>query len=496
MVEDEPVAEPAGGESPNRDFDPRALDRSVVAMPLLHRMDQSGGGASVEPLPIVIDLNLDFPGGRARARQRVESLFAQVTVQPGGPVSATQGMRTAGQYLVTSLTPSQIQRLVSLDREPPGTPAIFHVWPDFEVRALLDHSIATVKADAAQTAFRAYGEDITWAVLDTGVDRTHRHFQAYSNLEGPLEHRDFTGLGAADQDVNGHGTHVAGIIAGYAAGSTARPLRAVRYERDEKGDAVQRELSPPSISGIAPRCSIVSYRVLDQDGSGRTSAILDALQAVMEVNEEGRRLKIHGVNLSLGYGFDPEWFACGQSPLCVEVDRLVRSGVPVVVAAGNTGYALSTDALQKRALAAGRPLSINDPGNSDLAITVGSTHRDMPHVYGVSYFSSKGPTGDGRAKPDLVAPGERILSAAAGAMLAEARGSSRRRIDYVESSGTSMAAPHVSGVVAAFLSIRREFIGQPDKVKQLLCDTATDLGRTRDFQGHGLVDAMRVIQSV
>ena len=64
---------------------------------------------------------------------------------------------------------------------------------------------------------------------------------------------------------------------------------------------------------------------------------------------------------------------------------------------------------------AGRPrLTINDPGNAELAITVGSTHRDMPHIYGVSYFSSKGPTGDGRIKPDLVAPGEKIISCAVG----------------------------------------------------------------------------------
>ena len=64
-------------------------------------------------------------------------------------------------------------------------------------------------------------------------------------------------------------------------------------------------------------------------------------------------------------------------------------------------------------------LTINDPGNADLAITVGSTHRDMPHVYGVSYFSSKGPTGDGRLKPDLVAPGEKIISCAAGTLKQE-----------------------------------------------------------------------------
>ena len=73
----------------------------------------------------------------------------------------------------------------------------------------------------------------------------------------------------------------------------------------------------------------------------------------------------------------------------------------------------------------GFAMTINDPGNAALPITVGSTHRDMPHTYGVSYFSSKGPTGDGRAKPDLIAPGERITSCAAGRALADAGGSPR-----------------------------------------------------------------------
>ena len=71
-----------------------------------------------------------------------------------------------------------------------------------------------------------------------------------------------------------------------------------------------------------------------------------------------------------------------------------------------------------------------------------------------------------------------------------------RTVRYVEESGTSMAAPHVSGVIAAFLSIRREFIGNPEKVKEIFTSTATDLGRVRDFQGHGLIDAIRAIQSV
>ena len=67
---------------------------------------------------------------------------------------------------------------------------------------------------------------------------------------------------------------------------------------------------------------------------------------------------------------------------------------------------------------------------------------------------------------------------------------------YVEDSGTSMAAPHVSGAVANLLSIRREFIGRPDDVKQIFCESATSLGRERYFQGHGLVDLMRAIQSI
>jgi serine protease AprX len=67
---------------------------------------------------------------------------------------------------------------------------------------------------------------------------------------------------------------------------------------------------------------------------------------------------------------------------------------------------------------------------------------------------------------------------------------------YVEDSGTSMAAPHVSGAVANFLSIRREFIGRPDEVKRIFCESATSLGRERYFEGHGLVDLMRAIQSI
>ncbi|HEX2164558.1 MAG TPA: S8 family serine peptidase, partial [Thermoanaerobaculia bacterium] len=251
-----------------------------------------------------------------------------------------------------------------------------------------------------------------------------------------------------------------------------------------------------AIAGMAPKAKLLSLKVLDANGQGATSNLLAAIAYVQNVNSNGRNVVVHGVNMSLGYPFDPEWFACGQSPLCVEVDRLVRSGVVVVVAAGNTGYGFTQVRGRSSLVASGLDLTINDPGNAALAITVGATHRDSPHVYGVSYFSSKGPTGDGRLKPDLLGPGERIVSCAAGRPGAEAAQQAGGPVHYREDSGTSMAAPHVSGAIAAFLSVREEFVGQPEEVKRIFLDAATDLGRDRYFQGRGVVDVIRALQSV
>jgi Subtilase family len=136
------------------------------------------------------------------------------------------------------------------------------------------------------------------------------------------------------------------------------------------------------------------------------------------------------------------------------------------------------------------------PAEAKRRAAVKSTHRDMPYMYGVSYFSSKGPTGDGRCKPDLLAPGEKIVSCAAPKCKLVKDEADSKECNYFETSGTSMAEPHVSGAIAAFLSIRKEFIGEPERVKKIFTSTATDLGRDRYFQGSGLVDLMRAIQSV
>src|SRR5688572_16642313 len=504
-------------------FEPENLDRTVIAIPLLKILEkenqdrQANPRLPLKPHKVIIDLNLSFPEGRQKAREWVLEASRRVIKQVGK--SKTQKIdeeksQHSTQYLFGQLEGDVIRALVRLDAKenagrtikgkPPAavTRAIYHMWPDFPIRVLTNKSIKTVKADAARASFSAFGQGIVWAVMDSGIDQDHPHFKLHGNLtlESPLTHMDFTGQGITKKDPNGHGTHVAGIIAGEIDDSVPvkgrkKVHRAFVRNRDEHGDISFREMKIKNISGMAPKCKILSLRVLDEDGAGDVSSLIAAISKIQEINGHGRPpLLIQGVNISVGNDFEPEWFACGQSPLCVEVNRLVKAGVVVVVAAGNSGYG-SLQSEFTGVFSAGMALTINDPGNADGAITVGSTHKEMPHIYGVSYFSSKGPTGDGRAKPDLVAPGEKIISCAAGAT----REDIKEKVgdcDYVEDSGTSMAAPHVSGVIAAFLSIRREFIGQPEKVKEIFLSTATDLDREKYFQGHGLVDLMRAIQSV
>ena len=521
-------------------FTPENLDKTVIAIPLLNTLKEEEVRRKRNPRlkpevhPVIIDLNLEFPGGREGARDWVINatnviLKAKGTLKDRGLGINYTKSAYSEQYLFARLEARAIRDLVKQDSkekgeftESPtgmgvGPRAIYHIWPDFKLKPFISRSLSTVKADAARISFSAFGEDIVWAVLDSGIEGDHPHFKLHNNLKlrAPLKHEDFTvldGEGEPLADVFGHGTHVAGIIAGEMPApkeSENSEIFAYSRQRDENGDITYQRQRMTDISGMAPKCKLVSFKVLDDEGAGETSSLIAAISRIQRINGHGRRILVHGVNLSLGYQFEPEWFACGQSPLCVEVDRLVRSGVVVVVAAGNSGYGQVQSEFYGHQ-PAGLDMTIDDPGNAELAITVGATHRDAPHIYGVSYFSSKGPTGDGRAKPDIVAPGEKILSCAAGdarkdikkeirsQLKAEKKAQVKNgiRCDYLEESGTSMATPHVSGVIAAFLSVRREFIGKPDRVKEIFLSTATDLKREKYFQGNGLVDLMRAIQSV
>ena len=589
------------------------LRPTLVAEPLRSRLNADPTARH----HVIIDLNTRYPGGVEAARQRVRDNLLQIA-----PHSMERNLPGAqNPYVFAELSGNEIDQLMKLDFDqsrtaqaqlplekrrpdasvPRESRAIFKIWESAQIRPLTTVSIRTVKADAAQSAFAATGEGIVWAVLDSGINE-HSHFRKYQNLDldAPLVHRSF--VTAPDgrpldalTDGFGHGTHVAGIIAG-ALDDAFEERRVAQQSAlagggrkfvaqqsvDETGKQTEYHLVPlRRICGMAPMCKLLSLRVLDDSGSGDVTAVINALEWIMQLNGDGSKPLVHGVNLSAGYLPDPENYGSGQSPICRQVNRAVRSGLVVVVAAGNFGYATYQSVQASNRLVgwdAGAFASVADPGNADLAITVGSTHREEPHRYGVSYFSSKGPTSDGRLKPDVVAPGERIISCAAGA----AKEETRRRMqsgaveaaavavasaaaaesapgaaspagpaaaaavgsaaaaesapaavspagaaagaltpaaaspggplaaaasdatpppavpdfDYIEDSGTSMAAPHVSGVIAAFMSIRREFIGEPEAISKLVVSSAMDLKREPRLQGAGLVDLFKMLQSV
>lgn len=438
----------------------------------------------------------------------------------------------------------------------------------------ISKSIPAVKADAATTLFKVDCSDISWAIIDSGIDGTHPcfldkngksrvkrsfDFKNYRkivtlsnsrpairerNIKALLEDNDVllrplkTGDQAEDEKrlrearddlerlaedarkrgpvhwelvekyveikpgtrpATNHGTHVAGIIG--ASASKQRVEEGVaRWAREQTGgdeekkkaaaekaiNTLRSRPNPDSADGMCPDISLYDFRVLGTSIQDAEFAIIAALQFIRYLNDRDIFLAIHGANLSLSIPHDVRNFACGRTPICDECEQLVSSGVVVVAAAGNHGYKSfeTTEGFYDSYAA----FSITDPGNADRVITVGATHRFWPHTYGVSFFSSRGPTGDGRAKPDLVAPGERIH--------APVPGNPELGGNWGELDGTSMAAPHVSGAAAMLMARYQELIGQPDRIKRILCESATDLGRERSFQGHGMLDVLRAFQSI
>jgi serine protease AprX len=307
----------------------------------------------------------------------------------------------------------------------------------------------------------------------------------------------FVQINPGTKPPSNHGTHVAGIIgaskdaaieAKKKARETTRKTAAVvsgnpsdqDASRKSDNDLDSEDENTDFADGMCPDIGLYDFRVLAPNSPDTEFAIIAVLQYIRHVNERNSFITIHGVNLSLSIPHDVRNFACGRTPVCNECERLIGSGVVVVAAAGNHGY--QSFETNEGAYEGYVAFSVTDPGNADGVITVGATHRFWPHTYGISFFSSRGPTGDGRPKPDLVAPGERIR-----APLPDN--------EWGDLDGTSMAAPHVSGAAAMLMARSSEVIGQPGRIKRILCESATDLGRERSFQGHGMLDVLRAFQS-
>jgi subtilisin family serine protease len=521
------------------------------------KLPPDGGGedklgrriAPEEKVPILLEINVTYPGGLRAVREALATLWegfaahADTYWKDPVPVLLDPPLPPGLTYISAKLYQCVLSRvelhdLIARDQqnvvETGGPPVIFRAWPDYTLNPQIDRSAPTVKADAAWRAYDARGRRIVWAVIDSGIDACHPHFcklELYKEGRGQALpyglttnlHQDFSYLvfppgvpqgpggpppatGTPSQaliDENGHGTHVAGIISGCNP-ADSHPRVALSKDPDDGGFVTRSRIG--TMSGMAPGCELVSLKVMRRTPQNTwvtsCSAVIRALTYLRtEVNVDPAVLRVHGVNMSLGCEWHPEQYAAGQSPLCQAINQLVATGVSVVVSAGNFGARTTSGDSANTSAVMG---SITEPAHAEDCIAVGSTHRDAPHAFGVTWTSGKGPTLDGRMKPDVVAPGEWIASAATGLVRASAgldqsasaTGGIDELLTYAEQSGTSMAAAHVSGVIAAFLSVRPEFIGRPRQVKHLLTESATDLGRERYAQGAGLVDAMRMLANV
>jgi serine protease AprX len=293
------------------------------------------------------------------------------------------------------------------------------------------------------------GSSIGVAVLDSGISSRHK------SLNGRIVYsRDFTGEGTTD-DPYGHGTFVAGMIA------------------SKHG----------SYGGIAPGAKLINFRVLDGDGTGRLSALLSALDAVM-TNRSTYNIRV--VNISLGVAAVDSY---KNDALCRAVRRLVDAGIVVVAAAGNDGKDETHPKLYGR---------IHSPGNEPSALTVGAANTfgtDPRGDDGVTSYSSRGPTRsywkdskgvkhyDNLIKPDLVAPGNKIIGAAApnnkliqlNPDLLVGSDNTNNGKANMRLSGTSVSSPIVAGAVAVMLEANPRLT--PNMVKMILMYTAQSLAK-------------------
>ncbi len=255
------------------------VPNTVLAEALTNAEERTRLGLPVDedtPLDVVVELNLRHRRGLPGAEERFDTLHRAL-----GEVG--EALRIADTYVGLELSVRQARTLARADAEAPAMErAIYRIWPDFPVSALLDRSVSTVKGDAAQRSYDAAGADVTWAVVDSGIAVEHPHFAEHDNLGGDVAqlHRDYTAAdatrGSPLTDGFGHGTHVAGIIAGgLAPGAPLHVVQHVAGSDDSQGEHVaSRDLDGSHrLAGVAPRCRLVSLKTLDDGAaSPRTSS--------------------------------------------------------------------------------------------------------------------------------------------------------------------------------------------------------------------------------
>ncbi|RKD32095.1 S8 family peptidase [Thermohalobacter berrensis] len=314
-------------------------------------------------------------------------------------------------------------------------PDIDYITFDSKVFALLD--VATASINRNFPIEEGYnGEGVTIAVIDTGVSPHNDLVKPKNRIVG---FKDFVNDKAKPYDDNGHGTHVAGIIASNGYSSNGK------------------------YAGIAPNANILAVKALDESGSGSTSDIVAAIEWVIETKDV-YNTKI--LNLSLG---TPATNPSKSDPLVNAVEEAINAGITVITAAGNSGPSKET---------------ILSPGTSPSVLTVGAVDDNKtPELSDdfIAPFSSRGPTKEGLKKPDVVAPGVDIMSL-----------SNKKPDEYLSLSGTSMATPLVSGACALLYDKYKDLT--PNQAKAMIMGSCIDLKENYESQGVGIINLERLFK--
>ena len=422
-------------------------------------------------------------GAAADSRQKADAEIGQTMSAP-----ATHGFCTVIVKIDGDLSPARQGRLTALGADITrhlgfihsaaltlparnlnklaALPFITHLSYDGVVKKYDMFTVASSGAGAAYQQYNLTGVGVGVAVLDSGI-------RSCQDLEDPITHenrireqQDFVpNSGYNPDDLCGHGTHVAGIIAGNGAASTGSQYTHTFY-------------------GIARRANLINARVLDNNGQGSVSSVLTGLQWVI-ANKSAYNIRV--INMSLGHPIGESYTT---DPLCQAVEAAWKAGIVVVCAAGNDGRASANSTNSAANEGWGTAYgSIQSPANDPYVITVGAT-KSMDGVRGddrIATYSSRGPSRlDLILKPDLIAPGNRVVSLYSyGSSLyvwntANGDGlpiASYEKVSYNMASptyfvlsGTSMACPVVSGAVALLLEANPNLT--PDQIKARLMTSA------------------------
>ena len=342
-----------------------------------------------------------------------------------------------------------------------NNPLISNISLDRPVFGAMERSSATIGATAIRQVLGYDGAGVGVAIIDSGVTAWHDDLGTYGAGQRVHQFVDFVNDRTSTYDDYGHGTHVAGIVAGNGFDSGG------------------------ARSGIAPAAHLIVLKVLDETGAGRISDVIAALDYVVA---NKTRLDIRIVNLSIATGVYESY---NTDPLTIAAKRAVDAGIVVVAAAGNLGrYRDGSDAYG----------GITAPGNAPWVLTVGASNHGGTSDRAddtMAGFSSRGPTAvDHSAKPDVVAPGVGIesLSDPASAFYTSKSAyllngtQPTSYLPYLSLSGSSMAAPVVSGTVALMLQANPNLT--PNQVKAILQYTAQNYPNFDPLsQGAGFLNA-------